>query len=379
MRRYVALVLLAALLAGSSGRQMEEELLVIVLAADQTEEGGCRLTVKAPASAGQQDGDKAYLALEASGGSFAEAMMLLHASTPRKLNFSQVREIMISSAAAESPSLFPLLAQIEALPRMRGTAAVVVCLGSACDAAQRIKPYMGLRLSRYTEDSLADAASKGFTPSTTLAQALREAGSHLMDPLLILGAVNPRAGEEKGGNDAGGGPDAGGSPGLQVQAGGLHRSSADPIDLFGAAATDGERVTGYLTGDEMALLHLLTGSGHFYAQNLNAQPVTLHARGPAQLQVDLEPRPIRLSIRLLCDVRLSPATDIDVDALRRQTERAALALIRHLQQLQCDALGFGEKAVRQMCLLRDWEALRFPALYREAAVDVSFSLRLRAD
>ncbi len=378
MRRYVALALLAVLLALSSGRQMEEELLVIVLAADREEDGGIRLTVKAPAAAGQQEDDRGYLTLEASGKSFAEAMMLLHASTPRKIDFSQVREIMINSAAAESPLLFPLLFQISELPRMRSAAAVVVCRGSACEMARLIKPYMGLRLSRYTEDSLSDTASKGFTPSTTLAEALREEGSGLRDPLLILGAVNPRSGDNQEGGKAGVSSSSSGQ-GLNVLAGSLDRSSADPIDLFGAAATDGEKVTGCLTGDEMALLHLLTGSGHFYAENLNAQPVTLHARGPAQLQIDLDARPIRLMIRLLCDVRLSPAAAVDEQAVRHQIEQSVLSLLRHLQQLECDALGFGEKAVRHTWLLRDWEALHFKQLYREAAVDVSFSLRVRTD
>lgn len=366
-RRLGPLLLAMLLLTGCGGRQMEEELLVIVLAADRDGEGNFRLSVKAPAATQQENDEKGYLTLEAQGGSFAEAMMLLHASTPRRLNFSQVREVMLNNEAAENDSLPALLREISALPRFRGAAAVIVCPGGACEAAARVKPYMGLRLSRYTEDSLTDASEKGFTPSVTVLTALRDLGSGLADPLLILGDIN-RFSEE--------GPSG---AGLRAVAGDLARKSADPIDLFGAAVTDGKKVTGYLTGDEMALLHLLTGGGHFYAENLDTRPVTLYARTPAELSVRLSDRPIRLEIRLLCDARCAPGDAVNEAALRAQEEERIRALIQRLQRLDCDALGFGSRAARGFLWIRDWEKLDFKRLYREADVSVHFTARVLSD
>ena len=360
------LLLIALLLAGFGGRQMEEELLVIVLAADRDGEGNYRLSVKAPAASQQQDEEKGYLTLEALGGSFAEAMLLLHASTPRRLNFSQVREVMINSGAAESDALHDLLREISALPRFRGAAAVIVCPNGACEAAARVKPYMGLRLSRYTEDSLTDASEKGFTPNATVLTALRDLGSGVADPLLILGDINRFSGEGMG-------------AGLSALAGSLARKSADPIDLFGAAVTDGTQVTGYLTGEEMALLHLLTGSGHFYVENLDNRPVTLYARGPAELSVRLSERPIRLEIRLMCDARCAPKEAWNEEEVRAETEARILALIRRLQRLDCDALGFGSRAVRSFLWIRDWEKLDFKRLYREAEISVFLTVRPLSD
>ena len=367
MNRLGALLLAAAvLLCGCSGRQMEEELLVIAMGLDLGEDGGMRLAVKAPAAAQQQDEEKGYLTLEAEGRSFAEAMMLLHASTPRKLNFSQVREVIVNAAAAFSPAFSALLSQLAALPRMRGAAALVVCEGGACGMVRLLKPYMGLRLSRYTDDSLADSSGKGFTPAATLASCLRDLGSTLKDPMLIRGEVNAFS------------QPAGGAP-LSAPAGRLPRKSADPIDLFGAAATDGEKMTGWLSGDETALLHLLTGGGHFYALNLTGQPVTLYARGPAELSVRLTEKPARLTVRLVCDVRCAPGLSPDEGTLKAQTEEKIRALIRRLQALDCDALGFGERAVRGYLFLRDWEKADFKRRYREAEADVSLTLRFRAD
>ncbi|MBQ9264195.1 MAG: hypothetical protein IJ189_08310 [Clostridia bacterium] len=342
---------------------MEEELLVIVLAVDM-QNGMTHLSIKAPAAADPNDEEKGYLSLEASGRSFSDAIALLHAATPRRLNFSQVREIIVGEQAVQDDECTGLLRQISLLPRIRGAANVIICRGSAMDFAAQVKPYLGLRLSRYTDDTLADSAGKGFTPNTTLAEGLRDLGSGLKDPLFILGAVNDFSADAPENSSS-----------LKVSAGQLPRKSTDPIDLFGAAVTDGAAMTGALTGDEMALLHLLTGSGHFYIAQLPEMTVTLYARTPAELSVALSTRPIRLRIRLLCDVRLSPGEKPDKAALTEQITRQISALIAKLQALNSDALGFGLRAVRQFATIGAWEQLRFKALYRQAQTDVQLTLR----
>ncbi|MBR1586439.1 MAG: hypothetical protein IJ662_12935 [Clostridia bacterium] len=367
MRKSAALLLiLAFLLTGCAGRQMEEELLVIVLAVDE-QDGWTRLAVKAPAAATPDEEQKGYLTLEASGRSLAEAVVLLNASTPRKLNFSQVREIVLGIEACQSAAFPALLRQINALPRIRRAARLIVCNGSACALAAQQKPYMGLRLSRYADDTLADSASKGFTPDTTLAETLRDLGGGLRDPLLILGAVNDFSNASPAQ-----------SPVLRADAGNMARKSADPIDLFGAAVTDGAAVTGTLNGEEMALLHLLTGAGHSYTANLTGQPATLYARTAATLTVDLTARPIRLGVQLLCDVRGYPSEPPDLNSLENQIGGEIRTLIQKLQGLDSDALGFGDLAVRRFWTIGAWESLNFKGLYREAAIDIRLSLRLLA-
>lgn len=369
MRKLLVLMALCAFfLCGCAGRQMEEELLVIALAADREADGSVRLAVRAPAASQQQNDEMGYLTLEARGSALADAMMLLNASTPRKMNFSQVREILINGGAAQDTDLPAFLRQIALLPRMRAGAALIVCRESACEMARRLKPYMGLRLSRYADNSLSDAAGKGFTPAATLESVLRDLDSGLVSPLLILGAVNDFSGM-----------DAPGASLAAAEAGSLPRKSADPIDLFGAAATDGHRVTGYLTGDEMALLHLLTGSGHFYAARLDEAPVTLHALGQAEKSVALRDGGAVLSLRLHCSYRASPGVPVDPLRLRRETEEALEKLMTRLQALGCDALGYGGLAARRFLRLRDWEALHFSRLYREAKWEIAVTLRRQAD
>ena len=117
MKRMLALLLLmvCCVLTGCMSRQLEEQMLVIILGVDETEDG-IRLVLKIPSNSASGDsggdntsgeddamsggGQMGYLLLEATGGSFEDTMTLLHATTPRTLNFCQVREVVVGEKLA---------------------------------------------------------------------------------------------------------------------------------------------------------------------------------------------------------------------------------------------------------------------------------------
>ena len=370
----VLLCVLTLMLTGCGGRQLEEELLVIVLAVDQTPAGGMQLAVKVPGNqaegknAGEAGGQEGYLLLKAAGRGFSEAFTLLNATTPRKLNFSQVREIVVGERAARDPDLALILRQIDALPRFRCSAAVIVCRGDAWEFADRQRPYVGSRLSRYAETSLSNYAGKGFTPDTNLCQAVRDMGADFLDPLFICGAINHF--------DA---PDA--SPDasvLDALPGGLARESENAIEVFGAAATDGVSVSGFLTGYETALVNLMRG--HVEALIIQQEenvPLSVYPHAPARLTVELSAWPVALQVDLRCEVRYPPGYPPDEAALRQTLIRDLSAVIAKLQSFRCDGLGFGSVAARQFLTVQAWEARPWRALYEEARVDVRLSLQCR--
>ena len=197
------LLVLCCSFSGCAGRNVEEELLVIVLAIDRMEQGSVTVAVKVPAntaaagdSSGTSDSQAGYLQLEATGHSFTDAVSMLNATTPRRLNFSRVREVVIGDEAARQRDFAKLLTQIDALPRFRCSAAVIICRGSALEFAKNQKPIVGMRLSRYAENTLANYAGKGFTPDTDLCAGRRDLDGGFRDPLFILGAVNDFSGAD---------------------------------------------------------------------------------------------------------------------------------------------------------------------------------------
>ena len=99
-RLLCVLLLLCCFFSGCTGRNVEEELLVIVLAIDRIPSGNVTVAVKVPANTsaagnGTEDGQgqSGYMQLEATGHSFTDAISMLNATTPRRLNLSQVREV----------------------------------------------------------------------------------------------------------------------------------------------------------------------------------------------------------------------------------------------------------------------------------------------
>jgi len=378
--KYMHLSLLLALclcLSGCTGRDLEEQLLVIILGVDQAERGNVRISVKVPSNSGSGGSGESpgaggeqmgYLLLEATGESFTDAVNLLRATTPRTLNFSQTREVVVGKNAASASDFPTLLYSIYSLPRMRAQAALIICRDQAYDFVKEQKPYVGTRLSRYVETTLNNYAGKGFVPTTTLGETVRDLGYSFQDTLLIYGAVNDfthaQAPDEKNI--------------LNAQAGSLPRKSVNAIELFGAAATNGISVSGVLTGYEMALVHLLRGDAQSLDVQAPGQPaLPIFARSPATLSVDLSQDPILLEVQLMCEGRYFPGFIPDeeavVETLRQQLEQ----LIRRLQQLSCDGLGFGSRAARQCLTMQQWEALSFREKYQSAGIDIKILLQLR--
>ena len=356
----------AALLCGCVSRQLEDELLVIVLGVDAEGEETV-LTVKVPsaASASQKDESGGYLLYSARGRGFAGALSVLRAAAPRKLNFTQVREIVLGKEAASGP-LLPLLTQIDAVPRLRCSAALIVCTESAKAMIDAQKPDLGVRLSRYADSTLADSAGKGFTPDTDLCGALRDLQGGQRDPLLILGAV-----------DAEDAPDAPEEPAaLDALPGDLPRQGAGNIELFGAAATDGERVAGYLTGYDMALIHLIQGNIRFFPFTAaSGALLRVTARSPARLTADLTHTPARFTVALACDAHCPPGALEDPDALADALQGEIRDVLVRLQSLGCDALGFSAAAAGQFLTLEAWEGRGLFAAYADAEIEVRLSVR----
>ena len=383
-RMAVLLLCLSLCLSGCASRQLEEQLLVISLGLDKMEDGHIRLSVKVPSNSGSSGGGQSgggeegassggdqmgYLLLEATGRAFSDAMNVLHATTPRTLNFSQIREVVFGEAAAADKDFADMLEAVISLPRIRENAALVACKGDANTFIEAQKPYVGIRLSRYIETTLLNYAGKGFVPNTFLGRAVQDLRYGFQDPLLIYGAINTFANapaEEKNALDA--------------KAGTLARKSVNKVELFGAAATDGVSVSGVLTGYEMALLHLVQGD----VQYLNIQAgdglaIPIFAVCPATLGVKMGETPVRLTVRLVCEAHLLPDEPADAEALRTVLERDITAAIGHLQALRCDGLGFGNIAVRSFATVQEWESISWRDRYTSAQVDVQVTVHMRKE
>lgn len=336
--------------------------MVVVFSADVRENGSVTVAAKVPryASGGEQeDHPSGYLLLEASGNTFDEAAAMLNATTPHELNYSQVREIMIGEKAAEDPGFLSMLEKIDQLPRFRCSAALIVCRGEGRALASAQKPFIGERLSRYADSALSHYAGKGYTPDTDLCAALRDMGYGLIDPMLILGALNDFSSAQSIGNNP-----------FDEKAGSLPRSSPESMEVFGAAVTSGSRVCGYLTGYETALLKLAEGRLEGLTLKEKDETITVSSVSPAKLTVICNTDPVKLSVSLPCRFSYPSGHPPDEQAAAARIEHDLTQVLRYLQELNSDALGFGRAALCLFPTAQAWDAFQWREKYRKASLRV---------
>lgn len=396
-RALEAVLLIAALLltgSGGGGREIESCLFVIALAVDPAPDGSLTVTVKAlsgtqeaaapqsgedtPAqeegqsapSAGQTETvEPGYVTLSATADSCLSALNLLSATTPRSVDLSQLREIVLSETLAQTDATLTILRQIDALYEANAGAIVVVTPDDAGDFIRRQYAMFGVRLSQYLEVLFDHFAQLGTIPanaklsavisameSSTADAAAVYAAGNAFDATLLLGDASP----------------------TDRLPGHLPRTSPAKNEYLGSAVFSGARMVGTLTGDETAILRMISG------QALN----TSISMGEAIYQISVHTRTRRtldwvggvpvLGASVSIRMALSAGTQQQTAAeLARQLESDAQQLIRKLQAMGSDLIGYGRLAVRRCADIPAWEDSGWETAYRTADVRTTARVRIQ--
>lgn len=367
----VLLMMLFPLLTGCGGQEIESGLFVLAMAVDSAPDGNLTVTVKAlsgtketDAAAGSLPGSSAgaadaqggespgagleapepgYIVLSATAKSCLRALSLLSATTPRTVNLSQLREIVLSRALAESGAAMDILGEISAMYRANGEAVVVVTPDHAGDFIRRQRAVLGVRLSQYLE-VLFDHFEQADTipPGAQLARVIRAMESDTYDALAVYAAGNTF--------DAPlvlpGGADMDRLPGH------LPRTAPAENEYMGSALFSGGMMTGVLTGEETGLLRLMMGQSQRRTAFI----------GNAQYKTNLPTRVSRgiddggalcLSVSMNL-TRIAGDEDASAAEIAADIERGMVQVMHKLQAASCDAAGFGRIAVRTAPDLAAW-------------------------
>lgn len=363
------------------------------MAVDPAPDGNLTVTVKAlsgtqeavggassSGQAAQQEGDTqgaqpdgeieqpepGYIVMSATAPSCLRALNLLSSTTPRTVNLSQLREIVISRTLAETDATLSILREIHGMYRANGGAIVVVTPDDAGDFIRRQRAILGVRLSKYLE-VLFDHFSQMDTipPDAQLASVIAAMESDTMDALAVYAAANTF--------DASlvlsGGADMDRLPGH------LPRTSPAENEYLGSALFSGPRMTGTLTGEETGLLCLMMGRAQRHAAFI----------GDALYRTKLPTR-VRRSIgddgtlKVHIDMLLEHVAGEEREAaaaIAAQIEREAVGVLLKLRAASCDGVGFGRIAIRQCIDIPAWEAVNWPERYETAGVSVAADVRIQ--
>ena len=397
MKRLALLLCLLAslfLLSGcGGGQEIESCLFVLAMAVDPAPEGNLTVTVKAlsgtqeAAPSGESGGESAsrqeqsspsqagesgleasepgYIVLSATAPSCLRALSMLSATTPRTVNLSQLREIVLSRTLAETDATLSILKEIHAMYRANGEAIVVVTPDDAGDFIRRQHAILGVRLSKYLE-VLFEHFSEIDTipPNAQLASVISAMESDTLDAAAVYAAGNAFDSTLVLGDGAD----------LDRLPGHLPRTSPAENEYLGAALFSGPRMVGTLTGEETGLLCLMMGK---------AQRRTAFI-GNAQYRTNLPTRVKRtidgdgaLHVRISMNLtRTAGEAEESEQEIAASIERQCVNVLLRLRAASCDAVGFGRLAIRRCLTVPQWEALDWPALYGTLPVRVSVRVKV---
>ena len=392
----VSLLFLCLTLSGcTGGQEIESCLFVIAMAVDAAPDGNLTITVKAlsgtqesASSAGQknasgdasggseggknasdanaaEDSEPGYIVLSATAPSCLRALGLLSATTPRTVNLSQLREIVLSQTIAETDATLSILREIHSIYRANGEAVVVVTPQNAGDFIRRQHAILGLRLSKYLEVLFEHFQSIDIIPpSPNLSAVIAAMESQTIDAAAVYAD----------GNDFDSTLVLQGASDTDRLPGHLPRTAPAGNEYMGSALFSGSRMTGVLTGSETGLLCLMAGkSGTRITVIDGAQYKTrLATRARRSIEPDGTLR-VSLSLALTLTAGEQKRTS---DEIAADIERSCASVLQKLQAASCDAVGFGRIAVRAYPDIPAWESSDWDTRYPQAQVRVATHLKI---
>ena len=279
-----------------------------------------------------------YTTVSGEGDTLPHALAALDAAAPMQLHLGQLRLLVFSADTARSAEFPAALATLSERHDLRADASLAITedgLGALMDA---LKPATGARLSKSLDVLMETRLEQGTVPRAALADVMRMGDRQ--QPVLMNIALD----------------------GAEIAL-----SGGWPIGSDGSAAW-------MLTPEEMQLLSLMQGRLRRSVLSLAEGTVRL-----TDVSADVElsvPTMETASVRLILGISASPLTE---EALSRAAATACLGLLGRLSAVGCDALGLGRQAVAHAKDAADWDALDWPARYREIAWTVSVGVEGAAE
>lgn len=385
MNKLLPLLLLCLfLLTGcSGGMEIESGLFVLSMAVDPAPDGNLTVTVKAlsgtqeaaggtDAQRGSENASAAespepgYIVLSATAKSCLRALNLLSATTPRTLNLSQLKEIVLNETLARTQATLPILKEIHSLYRAGGDAIVVVTPDDAGDFIRRQRAVLGVRLSKYLQ-VLFEHFSEIDTipPDAQLSSVIAAMESSCADAVAVYAASNSFSNTLVL-SDA---PETDRLPGH------LPRTSPAQNEYLGSAVFSGAQMTGVLTGDETGLLCLLMGKAKTRTFTLDGAQYKANVATRVTREIDKSTGDLVVTIHMNL-TRIAGESTQSGEDIARQIETGAAALLMRLQAMGSDAVGFGNIAVRSALTISDWQRMDWKLAYAQRPVRVRAFVRL---
>ena len=367
----VALVLLSAVLSGCSmAQQVEHNAYVITMGVDLNDIGDCVISIQIPSitPSGSSEGENSsasYVISTASAPTFSEALILLEAVTPRKLNYRQMISLVASQKIASSP-LFPaLMTELMHTYGLFGSAQLIICAGNAKDFLSTQTPEIGTRLSTSVNAMLENYRNQGFIPEALVSQVHYLTQSRYSDPVAIYAATSD---ERHFRNVA---PDAV----EDSYPGSLPSTGLAVNEYMGAALLQNGVMVGVLNGTQTQILNMILGKSTDMTYFVDGYTVQLKLKKPVSNRVDICKDIGKPEINLNFDLAVKALTVTpDIETIRARFTDDVVNLIETCRLLKTEPFGFAFAASRQFKTLDEWNAYQWRESFANANMQITVSI-----
>ena len=368
----VALLLCLCLALSACGAgEVENQAYALVLGIDAAEAGGIGLTIRLPRIGQKPSGNGAsggeadpYMAVSASGDSYAQALEHLQWAVARELNLSQLKLVVVSEALAASEAFRDLISQVAETRHLYTTAGFVVCEGDARQFVEAEKTLLGTRLSSEINAMFRHYAEHGFIPKATLAELYYATRSGCADPTGIWGYQDSGEGEAE--------PTAA-----------LISADSEAIvegsdtgatqHYLGSAVFHNGRLICRLNAEETLYMNLLSGRvGSFdYSFGGKAWPLSSLRRPRHRVRIGQDGPEIEATVYCASEEHIPQAL---IEAMEADFSGALSSVVRRCQALGVEPFGFSRTAMWHFATAEEWRAYDWCSRFSSAAVSTRVSI-----
>lgn len=371
---FAVLILGVILLCGcSQASQVENHAYVLVMGLDKTSDGQMKMTVQVPKISGSPSESTStggsggnYMKFAVTARNFEAALEKLDWASPRDMNLSQIKLIVLSRELAEAEECRKLIENIAQTERLYTATKIAVCEGRAEDFVTAIQPKIGTRISTDIDAMYEHYTSRGYVPGSSLADLFYLTQSVYSDPMVSYALLDKQNDSELKETQQ-----------VSALSGDIKDVSASydseiPTRYLGAAVFVDGRMRGVLNGTQTVLTNLLRNEIEAMRYECDGQSLNIVPARPVYVYVDVNSQPVQIKI----DAKLALAAQEELpeeEKLRRALNKDIREAIETARRFEAEPFGFAEKAARKFITLASWNDFDWKEQFLAAEIEIDLS------
>lgn len=339
---------------------------------------------------GSEGGSKDLESISVDAPTLYTGVNMAEAGLSRSINYMHAKYVVISEDIARGGVEEFINGMIRSR-QIRRTMYIIVVKGKASEFVENFNPKLTAAYSKAQEGFMSTInKDTGFIVDTSYHEFVKDLKTTYRMPVAPLAAINDFSNFKESGN-----------PPEEFQAGGRHiageipRKGGNTFEFFGTALFDGDKMVGELNGMQTRMLLMLRGDFQRAAISMS-DPLDKKHRlsidATQQKKPDIkvsfvEGKPV-INVKIFLEGDFQNVQNpveyenakmklIVENAFKKDIKMYLKQAIDICQNLNVDAFGFGEQAVRHFLTIQEWEEYNWLSHFKDAQINTEVEFVIR--